>query len=124
MKYYITKHCVERYVERINNGLNNQHNIFDTIFKILNKGKDITNIVYDKCPRYILYLYEKYQTAGQVIIESDNIIFICRKRKGTDSLYDVLTCYHKNDYLKQYINTVLTRQEIFIKINAIKKTLK
>lgn len=126
MKFWLTHHSKDRYVERILNGLNTSDNLNITILKQLNNGKDITNKVYDDCPRYILFLYEKYGQLGLTIIRSENVIFITKKRKGTYDLYDVLTCYLYNDgnYLKQFRNTALSRDMIFLKIKQIKSKLK
>lgn len=125
MKFWLTQHAKERYVERILNGLNNHENLNITILKQLSSGKDITNKIYDECPRYILFLYEKYKELGLTIIQNDNILFITKKRKGTHNLYDVLTCYFDNgSHLKQFKNTALTREEIFLKIKEIKRKLK
>ncbi len=70
MKFFITKHCQQRYIERINNGLNVDDNVLFTILDKVNAGKDITNKIYDEIPRFILYLYEKYGELGQTIISS------------------------------------------------------
>jgi len=125
MKFWLTQHSKERYVERILNGLNNIDNLNVTILKQMSAGVDITNKVYDDCPRYILFLYEKYKQLGLTIIKSDNVLFICKKRKGTYDLYDVLTCYFDDGkFLRQFKNTALSREEIFLKIKMIKSKLK
>jgi hypothetical protein len=125
MKFWLTQHSRERYVERILNGLNSVDNLVIHILKQISSGKDITNKVYDECPRYILFLYEKYKELGITIMLSDNVLFICKKRKGTYNLYDVLTCYwYDENYLKQYKNTALTREQVFLKIKEIKSKLK
>lgn len=91
MKFFITHHAGERYIERIRCGLNSaNNNLFAEILTKLNTGKDITNKVFDEAPRYILYLYEKYKQLGLTIIQTDDIIFICKKRSGTQSLFDVI----------------------------------
>ncbi len=124
MKFFITKHCQQRYIERVNNGLNVDDNVLFTILNKVSAGKDITNKIYDEIPRFILYLYEKYGELGQTIIKSDNIIFITKKRVGTNNLFDAITCYFDNNYLSQYKNTVLSREDIFIKIKEAKKKAK
>lgn len=125
MKFWLTQHSKERYVERILNGLNNLDNLNVTILKQMSAGIDITNKVYDECPRYILFLYEKYKELGLTIIKSDNVLFICKKRKGTYDLYDVLTCYFDDGkFLRQFKNSALSREEIFLKIKMIKSKLK
>lgn len=124
-KFYITKHAIERYIERIRMSINTSNtNIISEMLQCLKSGKDITNKVFDECPRYILYLYEKYNELGLSIIEQGQTIFICRKRKGTDNLYDVITCYNSYKHLDQFKNTSMKREDIFIKIKEIKKKLK
>lgn len=125
MKFWLTDHSKKRYIERINNGLNNFENLNITILKKISGGKDITNKIYDDCPRYILYLYEKYNELGITIVLADNVLFITKKRKGTYDLYDVLTCYpYTKDHLKQFKNTALSREQIFLKIKELKRNLK
>lgn len=125
MKFWLTQHSKERYVERILNGLNTTDNLNVTILKQISSGVDITNKIYDECPRYILFLYEKYKQLGITIIRKDNVLFITRKRKGTYDLYDVITCYLEDgNYLKQFKNTALSRDQIFLKIKMIKSSLK
>lgn len=124
MKFWLTKHSKDRYVERILNGLNTVDNLNVTILKQISAGIDITNKVYDECPRYILYLYEQYGELGLTIIKSGNVLFITKKRKGTYNLYDVVTCYLEDgNYLRQFKNTALSREMIFIKIKEIKRKL-
>jgi hypothetical protein len=125
MKFWLTQHSKERYVERILNGLNNHENLNVMILNHVSAGTDITNKVYDECPRYILYLYEKYKELGLTIVKSGNVLFITKKRKGTNNLYDVLTCYFDDGkYLRQFKNTALSREDIFLKIKMIKSKLK
>lgn len=125
MKLWITQHSRERYIERILNGLNTSNDVNINILKQASSGKDITNKVYDECPRYILYLYEKYNELGLRIIKNESVIFITKKRKGTFGLYDILTCYYDNGKLfKQFKETALSRQDIFLKIKEIKRKLK
>ena len=124
MKFWLTQHSKERYVERVLNGLNTVDNLNVTILKQISAGVDITNKIYDECPRYILYLYEKYKELGLKIIKSGNVLFLTKKRKGTECLYDVITCYLENsNYLRQFKNTALSREMIFIKIKEIKRKL-
>lgn len=81
MKFWLTQHCKERYIERILNGLNTIDNLNISILKKIEAGKDITNKIYDECPRYILFLYEKYKELGITIIKSENILFITKKER-------------------------------------------
>lgn len=124
-KFFITKHAQERYLERIRMSISvTDVNLLTEMLNCLKSGTDITNKVYDTAPRYILYLYEKYKELGLIIIENKNTIFICRKRKGTINLCDVVTCYNSYKHLDQFINTTMKREDIFIKIKEIKKKLK
>lgn len=125
MKYFITKHCKERYIQKIKNGLNSTDDILIEILKLVSAGKDITNKIFDEVPRYIIHLYEKYENANIKIYLNQNIIFILKKRIGTQDLYDVLTTYHYTDnYLEVYKHSVLSRQDIYIKISLLKKSVK
>jgi len=129
MKFFLTKHCKERYVERVQNGLNPGGNILMTILNDLNEAKDITDKIYRECPRYILHLHEKYKEAGQRILQKDNILFIGKKRPGTgtpgkinDGIFDVFTCYNQGyQYLANFKSTVLNNEDIYIKIKQVKK---
>jgi hypothetical protein len=124
MKFWLTQHSKERYKERILNGLNPFENLNVTILKQISAGADITNKIYDDCPRYVLFLYEKYKELGIKIVRFENILFITKKRKGTDNLFDVLTCYLEDgNYLKQFKNTTLSRQDIYLKIKILKGKL-
>lgn len=124
-KLWITEHCKKRYIERVNNGLNIDSNTLITILKKISAGIDITDKIFNDVPRYILYLYEKYQTANiRIIKTTDDVVFILNKRQGTDNLYNVLTCYRGTTNLEQYKTSVLSRQDIFIKINLMKKKIK
>ena len=118
MSYFITKHCKERFAQRIA-PFNNVKEILNTVYN----GKDITNTIFDKYPRYILYLYERYNECNIKIIQNGNSNFICRNRPGTINMLDVLTCYTGSGYDK-FGNTELTRQEIYIRIKMAKSKLK
>lgn len=125
MKFFITHHAGERYIERIRGGINpTTTNLFTDMLKELSTGKDITNKIYDEVPRYILYLYEKYKQLGLTIIHSNQTLYICRKRPGTQNLFDVITCYNDHRHLEQFKNTAMSREEVFLKIKMIKKQLK
>jgi hypothetical protein len=125
MKFWITQHCQDRYLERVNNGLYKNENLRIAILKELSLAKDITDKIHTEIPRYILYLLEKYKEAGQRILLNGTVIFIVNKRKGTESMYDVYTCYHDYEkHLEQYRKTILSRDEIWMKIKMLKKTMK
>lgn len=123
-KFHISQHCRERYIERINGGVNVDTNILLTVLNKLLGGTDITNKVFDEAPRYILFLYEKYKDCKLTLIQNTDTIFVCKKRPGTDNLYDVLTCYSSHKHLDQFKNTTMSRADIFIKIKQIKTQLK
>lgn len=125
MRFWLTQHVQERYIERILNGLNTTDNLMSTIIRQVSSGQDITSKVYDECPRYILFLYEKYKELGLTIIKNKDILFITKKRKGAYSLYDVVTCYLEDGhYLSQFKNTTLSRENIYLRIKEIKRNLK
>lgn len=118
MKFYITKHCKERYLERILGGLNSSPNLLLTIFNDLNNSKNITSELSTKLPRFILYLKERYGNKGYNILKNNNTLFILIKRKGTLDLYDVITCYIDIDIYSKF-STVLTNKEIYLKLSTI-----
>lgn len=122
--FFITKHCRERYLERVKLGDNSSpKGILNEMLDNIHTGKDVTSKIYDSTPRYILYLYEKYGKLGITIVEAKDVIYICNKRPGTANLYDVLTCYNSHRHLEQFKNTALSRQEVFIRIKEIKRKL-
>lgn len=121
MQLSITTHCKERYVERVNGG--NPVDIV-TILQKISAGKDITNKVLDDAPRYILYLYERYEECGLTVIKNDDIIFILKRKEGTYNTFSVLTCYKDVNFLEQFKNTSMPRAEIYIKIRLKKAELK
>jgi len=116
-KLWITKHCKERYEERINNGLS-----IDILLVLQNvyNAKDITNKVLEEAPRYILYLYEKYGEFGQKILKNNDTIFILKRKHDEKDTWNVITCYKDNNYLSQYKNTTMSRKEIYIRIKMEK----
>jgi len=120
MKFYITKHCKERYRERIlaNSGI--ADNLLFSILNDLKSGKNITSKLSTELPRFILYIKEQYGSdKGYHIIKKDYSFFILTKRKGTEDLYDVLTCYIEYDIFKKFSNTVLTNSEIHLKLKML-----
>ena len=55
MKVQITNHAKQRYRERMLNG-SHDINILPLMLKQIREGKDITENIYDKIPRYSIYL--------------------------------------------------------------------
>jgi hypothetical protein len=123
MKYNITRHCLSRYIERILGGLNNSPNIFKEILNCLNSGINITSKLSETHPRFILYIKERYGNKGYTFIKKNYCIFVLTKRKNTDNLYDVLTCYNENNSLKQFENSILSKDEIYIKLKNLKRNV-
>lgn len=132
-KFNVTQHCRERYVQRI--PFTHGENLLMTILSKLNVTKDITEKIFEECPRYILHLLEKYKSAGQRIFLNveDNIIFIAKKRPGTgnnpqdarDGLFEILTCYkHDENYLSLFKESVQLRKVTYEKIAIEKKKIK
>lgn len=120
MKFYITKHCKNRYIERVLNGLNTSDNILFTIFNELNCANNITSKISTDAPRFILYLKERYGNQGYNILKYNNIIFICIKRKNTIDLYDVVTCYIDIDSINMFKHSTLSNDEIYLKLSMLK----
>jgi hypothetical protein len=121
MNLNITNHCKDRYIERVNNG---QQVDIMVIIKSIISGRDITNKVLEEAPRYLLYLYEKYREFGLTIIKSGDIIYTLKKKDGTYNTYLVITCYKDVNYLSQFKNTSMSRDEIYIRIKQIKNEIK
>lgn len=122
LKFWATQHAQQRYIERVKNGLNTSNNVAVEILKLISLAEDVTDKIFNQVPRYILYLHENYGNCNYKIMEKDNIIFLCKKREGTEKLFEIITCFlSSSNYLSQFKNTVLTREEIFLKIKAIKK---
>ena len=120
MKFYITKHCKERYRERVLGNTGIVDNLVIAILKDLNSGKNITSKLSTELPRFILYLKQQYGSdKGYNIIQKDHTFFILTKRKGTEDLYDVLTCYIEFETFKKFKNTVLTNAEIHLKLATL-----
>lgn len=122
MKFNITKHCSQRYTQRVLGGSNITNNLYVQILKDLSSGTNITSKISEKHPMYLLYVKKRYGSdKGYTFIKKDNIIFILTKRKNTDNLYDVLTCYIETvDTYKRFDNSVLTNQEIYHKLSNLK----
>lgn len=121
MKFYITKHCKDRYRERVLGNSGNCDNLILTILNDLNTGKNITSKLSIELPRFILYMKEQYGSdKGYNIIQNNHTFFILTKRKNTKNLYDVLTCYIEFNTFKKFSNTCLTNEEIHLKLAKLK----
>jgi len=117
MKFNITHHCKDRYLKRVLNNSGKCENLYKQILSDLNTGINITSKLSEKLPRFILYIKERYGSdKGYNIIQKDHTFFILTKRKGTENLYDVLTCYIEFDTFKKFLNTCLTNEEIHLKL--------
>ena len=119
MKFYITQHCKDRYLERIFGGLNTSNHLLKTILDDLYNGKNITSKISENHIRFLLYTKEKYGNKGYNFIQFNNILFITTKRKGTMDLYDVLTCYDIHNCFTQFDNSIMTKSEIYHKLKMI-----
>lgn len=120
MKFYITKHCRERYIERVLSGNNTKDNILLSILAELKSGTNITSKISEEYPRLILYLKERYENKGFNFIKKDHTLYVLVKRKGTQDLYDVITCYIEGPQLEMFKNTVLSNEEIHLKLKLLK----
>jgi len=123
MKFNITKHCSDRYVQRVLAGSNVINNLYVQILKDLSSGTNITSKISEKHPRYLLYVKERYGSdKGYTFIKKGDLIFLLTKRKNTNDLYDVLTCYIETiDTYKRFDDSVLTKEEIYYKLSTLKK---
>ena len=119
MKFFITQHCKERYLERVFGGLNTSNHLLKTILNDLYIGKNITSEISEKHIRFLLYVKEKYGNKGYNFIKNNNTIFITTKRKGTIDLYDVLTCYDMHNCFTQFDNSIMNKSEIYLKLKTI-----
>jgi hypothetical protein len=121
MTYNITQHCKERYIERVLGGLNNSPNIFIEMIRKLNAAKNITSQLSEEVPRFILYIKERYGAdRGYTFLKNDNFIYVLIKRKGTKKVYDVITCYDRTEDLEKYKKTVLTNEQLYLKLKQLK----
>lgn len=121
MNYNITKHCANRYTERVLGNLNNSKNLYTEILRCLSSGQNITSKLSETTPRFILYVKQRYGSdKGYNFIKKDKIIFVLTKRKGTEKLYDVITCYIENRHLEKFQNTALSKEEIYTKLSNLK----
>lgn len=119
MNFFITKHCKDRYKERV---LGNNHvpDILMNILKELRNGTNVTSKFSEEYPRFILYLKERYTDKNYNFIKFNSTIYILTKRKGTSDLYDVLTCYTEGPQLTSFKNTSLNKTDIYIRLKLLK----
>lgn len=121
MKYFVTKHCQKRYLERALNGNNVSDNILFTILDEIKTAKNITSDIANNNPRFLLYIKEKYGTKkGFNFLKYENIIYVLIKRQYTENLYDVITCYVDAGQMDTFKNTNMSTKEIYNKLNLIK----
>jgi len=122
MKFNITSHCKDRYRERVLGNTGVSDNLYRSILSDLNTGKNISSKLSTELPRFILYLKERYGSdKGYNIIQKGYTFFILTKRKNTVDLYDVITCYIEFDIYKKFSNTILTNDEIYLKLKLLPK---
>lgn len=119
MNFYITNHCKDRYRERVLGGYNTT-NVLLSILDELKSGVNITSKISENYPRLILYLKERYEGRGYNFIKNGHTIYVTTKRKGTENLYDVITCYIEGPQLEMFKNTVLSKEEIHLKLKLLK----
>lgn len=118
MKFNVTKHCRNRYIERVLGNSNSSNNILLVILNDLNKSVNVTSKISLEVPRFTLFLKEKYGSCN--ILKNNYTFFICKKRKNTLDLYDVVTCYIDKDDLKMFKGTVLSNDDIYLKLKLLK----
>ena len=122
MKFNITSHCKDRDRERVLGNTGVSDNLYRSILSDLNTGKNISSKLSTELPRFILYLKERYGSdKGYNIIQKGYTFFILTKRKNTVDLYDVITCYIEFDIYKKFSNTILTNDEIYLKLKLLPK---
>ena len=119
MKFFITGHLKQRYIERV---LNNKetNNLCTDILKDCSASKNISSHVSNDNPRWLLYLMEKYKKRGIQILKKDDLYFIAYKREGTNDLYDVVTCYYGDETYNTFKKSSMKRSDIFLKIKQLK----
>ena len=118
MKFNVTKHCRERYLERVLGKSNSHNDLLKTILNDLLSSTNVTSKLSSDVPRFILFIKEKYGSCN--ILQKEHTLFICKKRKETKDLYDVVTCYLNKDNLKMFRETVLSNDEIYLKLKLLK----
>lgn len=120
MRYDITRHCKDRYIERVLGNLNNSDNLFVEMLKNLSTATNITSKLSETCPRFVLYVKERYGSIGFNFLKKDHVIYVLTKHKGTKDLYDVITCYVESDALKKFENSALTNEQIYTRLRLVK----
>lgn len=119
MKYNITNHCKERYIERILNHAKSE-NLFKVMLEELRWSKNITGEIANKVPRFILYVKERYDNNINILEYNNQTIFILTKVKDTQDTYAVLTCFNKHNYLDMFKNSHMSNEEIYHKLKLLK----
>ena len=119
-KFYVTKHCIKRYIERVLLNVRCETLMTDILTSIYT-STNITGRIANEYPRYILHAKETYKNSIQILKKGD-IIFITTKDKKSKYIpkYNVLTCYKGEDNFKKYKNTVLTNKQIHEKLSILK----
>lgn len=118
MKYQINPHCRDRYIERVRSSASSK-NLYREILENLWDAKNITSQISNDCPRFILYVKERYGNNIN-ILEKGEVIYILEKQKLTVDTYNVLTCYIKHRFLEQFKHSALSREEIFHRLKMLK----
>ena len=58
---------------------------------------------------------------GFNFLQNDKTIFVLTKRKGTEKLYDAVTCYIESDTFNKFANTSLNHDQIYTRLALVKK---
>lgn len=122
MRYYISKHCQNRYLERVlSNVVSSSNPLIHQIFGDLNTAQNITSQIADNYPRFVLYVKERYgKDIGFNFLKKGHTLFVLTKRKGTVDLYDVITCYIESHMLTKFAKTALSKDEIYTRLSNLK----
>ena len=89
--------------------------LLETIMNVASAGESM--VINDPKGENYLITYPYLKDKGYNIIQKDHTFFILTKRKGTENLYDVLTCYIEFDTFRKFSNTCLTKEEIHLKLS-------
>lgn len=119
MRFNITNHCKNRYIERVLNFAKSE-NLYKQMLDDLKTSKNITGEISNSVPRFILYIKERYKQNIN-ILEKGDTIFILTKIKDTQDTYSVVTCYNKTNFLSQFKTAHMTNEEVYHKLKLLKK---